>query len=231
MAIDLRRSRTERWERALSRETVVRDSTVQWMGVETCHAGFGGRAAEAGLRRVHGLGTAAALLLGMNNNTTNQVPFPTRVKLDPEVRGTLVQMLNRRLASTLDLHSQVKQAHWNIKGAQFIARHQLFDDLAEHLLGWSDDLAERATTLGGYARGTSRQTAAASMLPEYDTEAVDGQAHLTALITRYGDFCASLREDIKLAEAKKDPATEDLLTSVLRDSETDLWFLEAHRGA
>lgn len=153
--------------------------------------------------------------------------FPTRLKLGDETRAKLVDSLNRAVATATDLRSQVKQAHWNLKGAQFIARHELFDDLADHLIAWTDDLAERATTLGGYARGTARMVAENTLLPEYDTKAVDGRAHVSALADQYGHFCGHLRKMLGEA-AELDPVTEDLYTEVVRGAETDLWFLEAH---
>lgn len=163
------------------------------------------------------------------NDKSAGTPFPTRVGLPEDVRGKLVDGLNIALASTMDLQAQVKQAHWNIKGAQFVARHQLFDELADHLRGWSDDLAERATTLGGYAEGTLRLAANKSVLEEYNLDAVDGRAHIATLIDRYGIYCNHVRQWIDGARAFNDPATEDLFVQVLRRAEMDMWFLEAHR--
>jgi starvation-inducible DNA-binding protein len=164
----------------------------------------------------------------MNDEHVNGTPFPTRVRLADDTRAMLVKGLNVSLASTFDLHSQVKQAHWNLKGAQFVARHELFDDLADHLRGWTDDLAERATTLGGYAEGTTRRSAERSVIPEYDLRAVDGRQHLQALAERYGAYCGHIRELVDATQQLGDPATEDLYTEILRDAEMDLWFLEAH---
>lgn len=154
--------------------------------------------------------------------------FSTRVDLDESKRNALVEGLNITLGTTLDLFSQVKHAHWNIKGAQFVARHELFDQLADHLRGWADDVAERATTLGGYAEGTIRQAAKCTHLPEYDMNATGGRAHVLALAERYGKYCSLVREMVGTAQKHGDPATEDLFTEVLRAAEMDLWFLEAH---
>lgn len=70
-------------------------------------------------------------------------------------------VLNQQLADASDLLSQVKQAHWNVKGPAFWQLHRLFDEVAEQADGWIDELAERITALGGYARGTVRMAAAA----------------------------------------------------------------------
>jgi len=154
--------------------------------------------------------------------------FNTRINLSPETRQTLIESCNTMLGTAVDLTMQVKQAHWNIKGPQFFARHQLFDHLADHLRDWSDDLAERAATMGGYARGTIRTAAEGSVLPEYDLDAVDGRQHLRILAERYATFCNRSREAIETSQKVGDPVTEDLFTEILRGAELDLWFLESH---
>jgi starvation-inducible DNA-binding protein len=148
--------------------------------------------------------------------------------LPDDAKKTLVDTLNVALATTNDLHSQVKQAHWNIKGPQFFARHELFDTMAGRLRGFADSIAERATTMGGYAEGTSRLTAEASRLPEYDLRAVDGKHHIRVLVDRFSEYTKFVRSAIQEAADSGDPATEDLYTEVLRGTELDMWFLESH---
>jgi starvation-inducible DNA-binding protein len=159
-------------------------------------------------------------------NSTNR--FPTTVAIQSDLRAPLVERLNELMATTIDLYTQVKQAHWNIKGPQFVSRHELFDDLADHLRGHADELAERVSTLGGYATGTARQVAANSILPEYDSSAVDGRAHIRCLVERYGTFAERIRHDINAVTEIGDPASEDMLIALLRETEKDLWFLESH---
>lgn len=165
---------------------------------------------------------------GMNDKKLRKTAFPTRIDLDDQTRAKLVKGLNTAMASTADLRTQVKQAHWNLKGAQFIARHELFDDLADHLTEWTDNLAERATTLGGYAEGTARMVAENTVLPEYDLDAVDGRSHVQALADQYGRYCAHVRKLIAASGDMGDSITEDLFIEIGRQAEMDLWFLEAH---
>ncbi len=154
--------------------------------------------------------------------------FTSHVNLPAEAREDLIDVLNVNLANAVDLHWQVKQAHWNIRGKHFISRHQLFDSLADHLRTQADAMAERAGTLGGYAEGTIRLAAKNSQLPEYDLQAVDGDAHLSALVDRFARYAASIRDGIQRSEALEDPVTVDLLTQTLGVVELDLWFLESH---
>src|SRR5690606_19587077 len=115
-------------------------------------------------------------------------------------RTKLIELLNTNLAEALDLYSQTKQAHWNVKGMDFIQLHELFDDLAEKLEGHADELAERATALGGVAMGTVRMSASTSSLAEYPDDVADGAKHVGLLADRYGEFGNRVRAAIDAAE-------------------------------
>jgi starvation-inducible DNA-binding protein len=154
--------------------------------------------------------------------------FPTHIDLPEHTRTTMIALLNQQLADTSDLYSQIKQAHWNIKGKDFIALHELFDELAERVLAFVDEIAERASSLGGTAMGTARMAAANSKLPEYPTDAIDGTQHVEALVERYGKYAASTRAAIETADEHQDLTTADLFTEISRTIDKDLWFLEAH---
>jgi starvation-inducible DNA-binding protein len=152
----------------------------------------------------------------------------SHVNLPVDAREELIDLLNTLLATSIDLHWQVKQAHWNIRGKHFISRHELFDDLAKHAREQADEYAERAGTLGGYAEGTIRLATVNSQLPEYDLTAVDGDSHMRALVERFARYAASVRDGIHRSDELNDPVTADLLTRALGAVELDLWFLESH---
>ena len=154
--------------------------------------------------------------------------FITHVDINAEHRKMLIDALNTIMASSADLYTQVKQAHWNLKGPHFVSRHLLFDDIAAHLQAWTDDAAERISTLGGYAMGTARKVAENSELSEYDLDAVDGKAHIVALTRAYSDFTKLVRGHVESEPVAKEPVTEDLLIEILRGAEKDMWFLESH---
>lgn len=154
--------------------------------------------------------------------------FPTLNDLDTKRREKVVPLLNQHLADTFDLFSQTKQAHWNVKGPQFFALHELFDKLAGQLVDDVDTIAERATALGGAARGTARQSAAASRLPEYPADATTGAQHVEALAARYAALAATTRSAIDAASQLGDADTSDLFTELSRGLDKSLWFLESH---
>lgn len=161
-------------------------------------------------------------------NSTKPITFVTRNDLPPEVRETMVTLINQQLADILDLHSQVKQAHWNVKGMQFRELHLFFDELAASLLDYSDLLAERITALGGMALGTARISAARSRLPEFPVEIVTDKQVVEVLAQRYGDFGSSVRTAISTSADDGDQTTSDIFTEISRSIDKQLWMLEAH---
>ena len=152
----------------------------------------------------------------------------TSIDLPADKRKKLIAMLNQQLADTFDLYGQAKQAHWNVKGAQFHQLHELFDELAAQLLGYVDLIAERATALGGTALGTVRMSAGASRLKEYPLDARGSMGHVEALAVRFAALAATTRSAIEAAEKLNDADTADLFTEVSRGLDKGLWFLEAH---
>jgi starvation-inducible DNA-binding protein len=154
--------------------------------------------------------------------------FATRIDIPEASRDKLVELLNARLADTFDLYSQLKQAHWNVKGSDFIQLHELYDMVAESVLEYVDAIAERATALGGLALGTARMAAAASTLDEYPLGAVDGLDTVAAVADRMAAYGASVRAGIDAAADLHDQDTADLFTEVSRTIDKHLWFVEAH---
>lgn len=153
---------------------------------------------------------------------------PTRNDLSPEVREPMIRLLCERLADAIDLQSHLRQAHWNVKGPQFIALHELFGKLAGELDEVIDDLAERAVQLGGTPRGTARHAAKHSSLAEYAADAAPGLDHCRALGTSLSAFGASVRRAIDTAAERGDADTADLFTGISRDADKALWLIEAH---
>lgn len=152
----------------------------------------------------------------------------TKIDLPKAKREKLVAILNQRLADATDLKSQAKQAHWNVKGMNFIALHELFDQVSTAVEGHIDEIAERITALGGTAMGTIRVAAQNSSLSEYPLEITDGTAHVDALSTALADFGKKVRGDIDEADKLGDADTADLFTNVSKEIDKLLWFVEAH---
>jgi starvation-inducible DNA-binding protein len=143
-------------------------------------------------------------------------------------RQATIALLNARLADSVDLRSQVKWAHWNVKGMHFMQLHLLFDSVAGHLEEHTDTIAERIVALGGVANGTAREAAAKSGLKEADLSASDGASQLKWLVHNVAHHANALRQAVNESDDLGDKITADLFTSVTRELDKDLWFLEAH---
>ncbi len=157
--------------------------------------------------------------------------FDTRNDLPPSVRVEVSELLNARLADAIDLGAQSKHAHWNVKGPNFIALHELFDKVAESVEEQIDTLAERITALGGRAYGTLASVARRSSLRPYPEDIAEGMAHVEALSAALADYGAKLRAAIETAGRIGDADSADLFTGLSRETDKYLWFLEAHLHA
>ncbi|HEX6053821.1 MAG TPA: DNA starvation/stationary phase protection protein Dps [Gemmatimonadaceae bacterium] len=155
--------------------------------------------------------------------------YETKNPLPADTRQRVVALLNARLADCVDLQSQAKQAHWNVKGPQFIALHELFDDIYGAVGEYVDLIAERITQLGGVAEGTVRVSAERSSLTEYPLVLSSGEEHVAALSDVLAQFGAKALEGISELEELEDPDTADILTEVSRGIDKWLWFVEAHQ--
>jgi starvation-inducible DNA-binding protein len=154
------------------------------------------------------------------HETENDLALAHRIKLNA--------LMNDRLADALDLQAQLKQAHWNVKGPNFIGLHELFDSVNEAVEGYVDAIAERIVQLGGTAEGTVRVAAARSTLKEYPLDIAKGYAHVKAVAHALASFGKEVRATIHQATKLEDADTADLFTEVSRGIDKWLWFVEAH---
>lgn len=153
--------------------------------------------------------------------------YKTPSNLSETARGDLIRTLNARLADGLDLHSQIKVAHWNIRGPQFPSLHPLFEQFANQLATYNDSIAERAVTLGGLAAGTARHVAKTSRLAEYPQDTTRDLDHVRLLAERFDVYLAGVREAREAAQKLADEESVGLLTDVITDFEKNAWFLRA----
>jgi starvation-inducible DNA-binding protein len=152
----------------------------------------------------------------------------TSIDMSEDNRRQMVELCNMQLADTFDLFSQTKQAHWNVKGREFMQLHKLYDELAEGLMEFIDEIAERATALGGTATGTVRMAASATRLKDFTDGPIGSLESVEALVERFSEVAASTREAIDTAEEADDMSTSDMFTEISRSLDKWLWFLEGH---
>jgi starvation-inducible DNA-binding protein len=165
----------------------------------------------------------------MKKNLTKTAKLThTRNSLPEKVRMEVVSILQAKLADSIDLMMQAKQAHWNVKGPHFIALHELFDKVFHATETSVDLIAERIVQLGGIAKGTIRAASVGSTLPEYSLDITSGIKHVAELAHAISYFSELLRKDIALIAVLEDADTVDILTEISRAADVNLWFVEAH---
>lgn len=161
----------------------------------------------------------------------NTKMYHNRVSLTDEQKQKTVEVMQERLAEALDMYSQAKFAHWNVKGDNFYQLHLVFDSVADSIFPQIDQIAERMTQLGGVANGTVRQSAAGSQIPEYDVDLVNGMDHVNALANSLGCYCQALREASDKIDEIGDEPSSDFFKQLVVEAEEQLYFLESHLEA
>lgn len=152
----------------------------------------------------------------------------THNTLPEDVRAEIIEILNHHLAAGIDLHAQVKQAHWNVRGPGFIAVHELFDEVAAAVEEYTDMIAERAGALGGTAAGTLPVALANSFLVPYEIGLADVKEHVFGVASTLAAFGQSAREAIDKTDDIGDKVTADLFTEVVRGIDQWIWKVESH---
>jgi starvation-inducible DNA-binding protein len=148
--------------------------------------------------------------------------------LESQTQSQMIDLLNARVADSIDLTLAVKQAHWNLRGRGYIGVHELLDDVAEHLREQTDTMAERVAIMGGFAKGTTQMAAEHTTLKPYPVELTDIQAHIRELVDRFKHHGSNLREAIDAADEAGDEDVADLFTEVSREVDKDAWFIGAN---
>jgi starvation-inducible DNA-binding protein len=161
----------------------------------------------------------------------NDKMYHNRVALTDEQKKKTVAVMQERLAESLDMYSQAKFAHWNVKGYNFYQLHLVFDSVADHIFPQIDAIAERITQLGGVANGTVRQAANGSLIPEYNITLIAGMDHVNALADALGCYCQALREASDKIDEIGDEPSSDFFKQLVVEAEEQLYFLESHLEA
>jgi len=150
------------------------------------------------------------------------------IALKANAKSAIIELLNARLADSIDLALMTKQAHWNLKGPNFIAVHEMLDPMRAAIDTHVDIIAERIAQLDGTPIGTSQGVAKASALAEYPTDIKKVPDHLAALAERFAKLANQVREDIDNTDQAGDADSADILTAFSRELDKDLWFIKSH---
>jgi starvation-inducible DNA-binding protein len=150
---------------------------------------------------------------------------PSRLPADR--REAVTTALQGTLSDLLDLHGQVKVAHWNIKGPLFPTLHPLFDTIAQDLSARIDEIAERAVALGAHVHGTAGYVTKTTRLTEYPQETVRDLELTRLLAERIEVFLDGARQTREVAAKNGDTDTGDMMTVIITEYEKQAWFLRS----
>lgn len=151
----------------------------------------------------------------------------TKNVLPEGARVVVAEALEQLVYDTVDFWSQMKTAHWNLRGPRFLELHQFFDLLAQRLEKAADKISERAVQLGCHAQGTVRESAKCSRMPDFGQKLYDEKAAVPGLIRRYGIYTEWLKQATEVAFKEGDQVTANMLITMMEKFDKDLWMLEA----
>lgn len=152
----------------------------------------------------------------------------TKINLSPKSRKAVIDLLTPFLADALEVQLHAKQAHWNVKGPQFLPLHELFEKVYDQLGEHADDVAERIVQLGGTAEASSRLVAKRTKAPSYPLSITTGKDHVEALSTSVAHLAAFTRKLIDETSDAGDEASSDLVTAMTRELDKLVWLIENH---
>ena len=153
----------------------------------------------------------------------------TNIGIKKEGLGEVSHILSKVLADEFLLYTKTRNAHWNVEGIDFSAKHIFFESQYEQLDETMDSVAERIRTLGEYAPATLAQFLKLTHLTEQSREKNDSAGFIKELLADHESIIVYLRENInRFATEFYDFGTSDFITGLLETHEKMAWMLRAH---
>jgi len=159
--------------------------------------------------------------------TKKQKMVPTALDMATENRKKLAAILNQTLADMSDLKSHAKQAHWNLRGENFVSYHKLADKVADEADAAADSVAERCAQIGGYVYGLLSHAAKNTTVPAFPEDVNDEEDCMDALLESVSHICGTCRKNIAATQDLSDYATSDMYIDITRAFDKLAWMLNA----
>lgn len=138
-------------------------------------------------------------------------------------------LLNHVLADGNVLYIKLRKFHWNLSGDNFMELHKLFEEQYDAVAEAIDEVAERISTLGGVAIGTTSEFAELSLLIENPGKIPTNQEMIKELVNDHETIVKSLRKFVDDIEEKYgDKGTSDFLTGLMQAHEKMAWKLRKY---
>ncbi len=139
----------------------------------------------------------------------------------------LIDLLQGRLVTLIDLQLTLKHIHWNVVGPAFIGVHEMLDPQVDAVRAMVDETAERIATLGGEPNGLPGNLVSSRSWDDYDLGRAMTQEHLGALDLVYDGIIGDHRKLIDELE-DLDQVTQDMIIEQSVQLEQFQWFVRAH---
>jgi starvation-inducible DNA-binding protein len=151
---------------------------------------------------------------------------PITSPLSGDAQQTVGAVLQDSLADFVDLSLTAKQWHWNVVGSNFREAHLHLDELVDLARTYTDEVAERAATLGISPDGRAETVAKSSGLPTTDEGWRRVEDVNQAVVQTLEALIARMRERIEVT-GDPDPVTQDLLIAQTAKLEEAHWMWQA----
>lgn len=153
----------------------------------------------------------------------------TNIGIKDENAAAVAADLSKILADEFVLYTKTRNAHWNVEGADFYAKHKFFEDQYEMLDELMDNVAERIRSIGHFAPATLKIYLQLTHLTELSREDNNSYGYFKELLADHESIVMNLRSKINLfANEYHDLGSSDFITGLMETHEKMAWMLRAH---
>ena len=146
-----------------------------------------------------------------------------------ENREKVIEILTNVLADANVLYIKLRKFHWNISGDNFMEYHLLFEEQYSALEEKIDEIAERISTIGGIAIGTTKEFGENTRLEENPGEIPAPKEMVKILVKDHESIIKALRKDIaEIEDNLNDVGSADFLTGLIQEHEKMSWKLRRY---
>jgi len=155
---------------------------------------------------------------------------PSISGIDPEVANGVAQYLSPVVIDLEALVVNGKQAHWHVRGENFIGVHELIDQVVDHVQEFADLAAERIVAIGLPVDARIGTVAERNTLPAMPDGFQASDATVANLVAQIDAALATVRSAVAGLD-EVDLNSQDVAIEIERGLTKDRWFLVAHIAA
>ena len=147
--------------------------------------------------------------------------------VSPDVAAGVAQFLSPVVLDLTALVVNGKQAHWHVRGANFVGVHELLDTIVDHAQDWADSAAERIVALGLPVDARLATVAAKTTTGELTAGFQQSDTTIAEFVAQIDAALVSIKTAVDELDSI-DLTSQDIAIEIARGLEKDRWFLVAH---